>query len=536
MINPTSRRGLLAAATAAVVLLGGAGQAGAQTLPAYLFDVVYHNAPIIVAETYNAFGNPEAADHLLKVDFDCDVAGGNNATNILAGAVCDAGPYAYFSIAETGTTSSSGYYFIGFYYYHPRQPSGTFYVGPFSKKTDYHEHDFEGVWFIVKKSPYTPYGTLYAAVTEAHGALIPFVRNPKDGIAPGVAAVAGPRGYLNFWYQPGAGITRPVVMIRAATHGTYMAQDYTDPDFILRYFWGGSYGIDPRSPELYGTYRATIHGDSRGIFYMPTNGGCAPSAGCYRLGPSVRSGMWYYGLQEVATSPIWVQRAAWNVLFTGQLLDIGAAQSGLSYFTPSPSGAVAAEPMWKWLGGRGSYERTLGFNNHWYSFGIDMTGSSDDDVWFPMSPTYGRLLTNPAAEAGLRFTGLTELDAPMVYNAYGTTLNTRPPLPGPPPPAPVSVSIVKPSVKLSIVTAEGDYTWTSTVSGGNGGPYTYLWERDYQNSGIYYEVGRDASLTQHLACYDNGTNIALRLTVTSPVSSGTASNSSISVDISPCPY
>jgi hypothetical protein len=528
MITSTSRWGLLPAVSAVAILLGVGGQAGAQTLSARLFDVVYHNAPIIVAETYNGFGNPEAADHLLKVDFDCTPQGNDNATNIIYGSVCDGGPYAYFSIAETGTTSSSGYYFIGFYYYHPRQPSGTFYVGPFAKKTDAHDHDLEGVWFIVKKSPYTPYGTLYAAVTEAHGALIPFVHNPKDGIAPGVAAIAGPHGYLNFWYQPTTGITRPVVMIRAATHGTYMAQDYTDPDFILRYFWGGSYGIDPLSPQLYGTYRATIHGDSRGIFYMPMNGGCAPSAGCYRLGPSVRSGTWYYGLQEVATSPIWIQRATAG-LFTGTLLDIGAAQTGLSYFAGNP---LAAEPMWKWLGGRGSYESFLGIQNHWYSFGIDMTGSSDDDIWWPMSPTYGRLLTNPALEAGSRFTGLTELDAPMVYNAYGTTLNTRPPLPG----AGVSVSIIKPVLKLSMVIKEGDYTWTSTVSDGSGGPYTYVWERDLYNNGNYYGVGQGASLTQHITCGDNGTNVALRLTVTSPVGTGTASNSDIMVDISPCPY
>jgi len=536
VINQTSGLSLRAVLWAAIALVLGSRQAGAQALPAYLFDVVYHNAPFIVAETYNAFGNPEAADHLLKVDFDCDDRGDNNAPNIIARTVCDGGPTAYFSIAETGTTSSSGYYFIGYYYYHPRQPAGTFYVGPFGSQSDAHEHDLEGVWFIVKKSPYTPYGTLYAAVSEAHGALIPFVHNPIDGVAPGVAAVAGTYGYLNFWYQPTTGITRPVVMIRAATHGTYMAQDNTDQSLLVRWGFHGAYGIDPRSPQVYGTYRSTIHSDSRGILYMPMNGGCTPWAGCYRLGPYVRDGSWYYGLQEVATSPIWSQRAPPSFLFTGAPLDIGAGQTGLSYFTPSPGNVTGADPMWAWFGGRGNYVRTLGLNNHWYTFGIDLTGSSNNDVWWPSSPSYGRLLTNPAAEAGLRFTGLTELDAPMVYNAYGTTWNTRPPLPGPPPPAPLSVSIVKPTIKLSIVTAEGDYTWTSTVSGGSGGPYTYLWERDYQNSGIYYEVGRDASLTQHLACYDNGTSVALKLTVTSPVTSGTATNSAINVDISPCPY
>lgn len=532
MKNHTSRQCARALLVSAIALLPVSRQAGAQALPAYLLDVVYHNAPIIVAETYNAFNNAEAADHLLKVDFDCNNLGSDNARNIIYGTVCDGGPYAYFSIAETGTTSSSGYYFIGYYFYHPRQPAGTIYIGSIAVgKSDTHEHDLEGVWFIVKKSPYTPYGTLYGAVSEAHGALIPYVR--KDGGAPGVAAVEGNFGYLNFWYQPTTGITRPVVMIRAATHGTYMAQDYTGQSFEEQWIFSKGYGIDPLSPQVYGYYSSRIHSDSRAIYYMPMYGGCAPSAGCYRLGPSVRSGTWYYGLQEVATSPIWTQKAVPNLLFTGALLDIGAGQTGLSYFSPSVGSPVAASPMWNWLGGRGSYSNAYnGGNGHWYTFANDLTSGSNGDKWWPMSQSYGRLLTNPVVEASSRFTGLTELDAPMMYNAYGTTLNTRPPLPG----GGVSVSIIRPTVKLNLVTAEGDYTWTSSVSDGSGGPYTYLWERDYQNSGIYYEVGQSASLTQHLACYDNGTNIALRLTVTSPVGSGTASNSSISVDISPCPY
>jgi hypothetical protein len=95
----------------------------------------------------------------------------------------------------------------------------------------------------------------------------------------------------------------------------------------------------------------------------------------------------------------------------------------------------------------------------------------------------------------------------------------------------LTASITKPNLRFNNATVDGDYTWTSTVGGGSGGPYTYLWERDIYNNGNYIEVGRGASLTQHLTCWDNGTYVSLRLTVRNSADQAFADNDDIYIDI-----
>jgi hypothetical protein len=420
---PSTPRDVRAAGRAAALLVAcalaalgvGARPAAAQKLPARLRDVVYHHAPIVLAETWNEEVNPEATDHILPVDFDCDQLGGNNAARAyVPSSFCDGRATAYFSIVETGSSSASGYYFIGYYFYHANQPRGSFSTPIGTYTTEVHQHDFEGVWLVVQKSPYSPYGTLVGALTQAHGALIPFGRRTGDGAALVYPAAAGAAGYIYFWTDRSSGVRRPVVAIRSRIHGTFMAQDYTD-----RTTWGlhFGFGIDPRSPELRGAYYATVHRGTQPIVYEPV----PPGATARRLGASVRRGVWKYRLVEVTESPLWTQRSAPGVLFTGSTLGLGGGRVGLSAFAPSAGAAAKAKPMWNWLGGRGERRVILGDVAHWYTFGVDMTSRYYSSVWWPTTSP-GRLLTAPAAEAGRRFLGLPDLDAPPRYNPYVLTI------------------------------------------------------------------------------------------------------------------
>jgi len=389
---------------------------GAQTLPSRLREVVYQHAPLILAETWNEEVNPEATDHLLPVDFDCDQLGANNARNAYNPAsFCDGRPAVYFSIVETGSTSGTGYYFIGYYFYHPNQPRGSFPTPLGTYTTEVHQHDFEGVWFVVQKSPYTPYGTLVGALTQAHGALIPFGRLTSGGTGLLYRATAGVAGYINFWTHRRSGVKRPVVAIRSRVHGTFMAQDYTNQSI-----WGlhNGFGVHPRSPELYGAYYVTVHRGTQPIVYEPVPlVSPSPTDVARRLGVSTRRGVWKYRLVELARSPIWLQRNAAGALLTGPSLYLGGGRTGLSAFAPSVGAVAKAKPAWNWLGGRGERRRILGDVAHWYTFGVDMSSRYFSSAWWPTTSP-GRLLTAPAAEAGLRFVGLPNLNAPVRYNPY----------------------------------------------------------------------------------------------------------------------
>jgi hypothetical protein len=185
----------------------------------YLKAVVSHHAPILIAETDSYSPNPEAVDHILKVDFDGNNLGFDNAVHADSGFVVDGKSTAYYSIVETGTTSDRGYFYINYYFYHARD-AGAHFSSPVGTKTGgEHEHDLEGVMLIVRKSFTAPYGILVGAYTEAHGALIPY-SNPSSSPKLINPAGAGLGGSIRFWNEAVFNVDRPVVAIRSRKHGT----------------------------------------------------------------------------------------------------------------------------------------------------------------------------------------------------------------------------------------------------------------------------------------------------------------------------
>jgi hypothetical protein len=163
----------------------------AQTvLPGNLKDIVYRNAPFIAAETYNYF-YVQRFDHILPVDFDGDLLGADN-NSITPTTIVDGRPTIYYSVAETGYSSDHGYYFLGYYIYHVNDGGQDFIAADFRHvEGPGHEHDMEGVYFVVKKSPYFPLGVLTVALSEAHGALIPTENTAQSAVALGEHAPAG---------------------------------------------------------------------------------------------------------------------------------------------------------------------------------------------------------------------------------------------------------------------------------------------------------------------------------------------------------
>lgn len=120
----------------------------------------------------------------------------------------------------------------------------------------------------------------------------------------------------------------------------------------------------------------------------------------------------------------------------------------------------------------GGCQQHIGGAYCWYSFGVDGTSNYNDPTHWPVSPTYGRLLTDPAAEFGMRFSNLPQLDQPYRYNPY---VPSPPNYDGPPP---LSASISGPSVLAS-----GEQgTWTAVAKFGVP-PYTYQWSGALTGSG-----------------------------------------------------
>lgn len=142
------------------------------TLPDYLRLVAQYNAPFLLNEAQPT--SPGDYDQIIPVDWDGDEYAANN---IDAGRPnVDRTPTVYFSIAESGIANdpSAGFYFVGYYWYHNRDGGFSIYVDGVHISDAGHPSDMEGAFFIVKKSPYFPYGYPILALSEAHGALIPY--------------------------------------------------------------------------------------------------------------------------------------------------------------------------------------------------------------------------------------------------------------------------------------------------------------------------------------------------------------------------
>lgn len=506
-LRVTARLGRFAARGAWLIFLAGsifvyAARLSAQTtLPGNLKEVVYRNAPFIMAETYDKF-YVQRFDHIMPVDFDGDALGANNV-NITPTTIVDGRPTVYYSVTETGYTSDQGYYFLGYYIYHVSDGGQDFsgFLAPG------HDHDMEGVYFVVKKSPYYPLGTVVLSLAEAHGALIPSW-NEDQSLVAGQSPVGGPWvGRVHFWTDSRYNAGRPVVAIRGRTHGTYMAQDcsgLTQPN------WSDGYGMWRNSVEDYGVYQACIHSGHHMIVYVPVQSAAdVPSMGLPYAEPldsATRDGTHLYRLVHVVDSPLWLRRNDPQVLFDGSVVTMDGGPTGYEFFRSS-SGSLDANPPWAWYGGRGECHYVLGSGPYcWYSFAVDNSSASFAPYAWPRSVA-GRLLTNPVAEMNLRFPWLPALTQPVRYNAY------VPPATGYDTP-PLSASIDGP-VRLY---AGDTGTWSANVNGGVP-PFQYQWGgivsgtadnasgEAYGSGYVYLDIWDSAG--QHFAT-------SLYVTVTSP--------------------
>jgi hypothetical protein len=462
---------------------------GSQTIPEYLKAVVSRTAPIIIHETSNGFSNVEAKDHILPVDFDGNTIGADNYVNAFdPSRVLNGEPTIYYSVAETGTASDRGYYFIGYYVYHPGDGGGSWTASGVPIVYHGHEHDLEGAYFVVKKTPWSPYGQIEVALTQAHGALIPYKN--VSGSYSGNPAGGAYLGFINTWYDQTFSTWRPVVAIRTRTHGTYIAQDCSPsgPHMDLLGPTADQYGMYLPSPA--GTYISCIHSGTQNIIYSPVPTNVAPSSGIWpqRLGPSFRNGFAYYRLIELVDSPIWSLRASYGQLLWGASVNVGDGNFfGYSDFKQSGSdhgggvnpGSTANTP-WAWRGGSGETSVTPSGQGAWYSFGSDMTDVTWTPHNWPQSP-YGRLLGDPNSEIAMRFPFLPQLAEPTIYNPYRV-------VPPPPPPSPLSVSLMGPAGVTSGVSS----TWQAAASGGSP-PYTYQWSgalsgnEEFVSGALYYD-------------------------------------------------
>ena len=453
----------------ALISMSRGSRAQTSSIPPYLKDVVSHYAPIIIGETEDNQPKPQSADQLLPVDFDGDSSGRNNAANGDAGLVVlgMAKSTVYYSIVESGPTADKGYFYINFYFYHPRDMGISVNIAGLLYGQGNHEHDLEGVALIVQKSFSSPYGYLIAAYTEAHGALIPYV---TQAFSPPGAAGHPSAGFIQFWNDANTQTSRPVVAIRSRKHGTYMAQDCTNPTNGQDNPGNHSYGMVLNSPAT-GTFTACIHGDSHAIVYVPVPLNAPPSSGMVAdyLGNSIRQGTYRYQLAELVVSPIWELRNTFDKLEFLDDLFFPNGQSGYDFFRPSDpfpvqQGKGGANTPWAWRGGAGECVNAGVTDLCWYSFGQDNTVYTSSKINWPLSPATGQLVIDPNAEAALRFPTLASVTLPYRYNPYAAT-----------PPVCCSTyplsGVVNGTTTIPVNTSS---TWTAVAAGG-AAPYTYKW-------------------------------------------------------------
>jgi hypothetical protein len=463
----TAHRLALAGVVAAALALSAGSVTAQSTISSYLRAVVSHHAPIIIAEIDAFSPNPEAVDHILKVDFDGNTMGADNAADADNGVVIDGKSTAYYSIVETGATTEKGYFFINFYFYHARDagvhfssPAGTF------TGNGAHEHDLEGVMLIVRKSFTAPYGTLVGAYTEAHGALIPY-SNPTSSPTLINPAGAGLGGTIRFWNEAVFNVDRPVVAIRSRKHGTYMAQDCSGKSPLPDVQGGFAYGMWLGSPQELGVYKACIHNDGDFITYVPVPldaNAASTGAGAARLGPLVRHGTKWYQLIELVTSPIWQNRTS-PALFYNPLMTLSGGLTGYGTFRGSIVGVVpSANTPWDWQGGVGECINIWVKDACWYSYGSDNTQYYLTPKHWPTAPANGQLLTNPGAELALRFPGTPYTAEPFRYNPYVSNAS----------PCCAAYLLSAAMTGPTDLSIQEPGTWTAVAAGGTP-PYTYKW-------------------------------------------------------------
>lgn len=366
-------------------------------------------------------------------------------------AALDAAPTVYFTIAETGTSSDQGYYIISYSWYHLRDYgiNLSFYSRPG------HDNDVEGVILVVKKTPYLPYGAVVAAISQAHGAMIPFT-NPNQSFVPfgNAATVDVTGGDVLQWPDIRYNENRSVVAIRAGTHGSYLAQDCT--------LFNGAGMV----PGINGnTFSFCNHSGTTLMLYAPMlEEALVPSAGLpqpVRLPQDQNWGTWLYRLQNLADSPFWRRRLDNGVALAGTQRLLSSGNYAYDFLAALDPNEREANPPFAWLAGIGE-----SFNGcHWYSFDIDNRASCMPARGYP-SAGYGAFIAAGREEIGKRFIGFPELSEPYRYNPFSTrTIDYNAPQP-----PQLSASLAGPNNVGTVDPA----TWSATVSGGYP-PYSYYW-------------------------------------------------------------
>ncbi|HJQ10666.1 MAG TPA: hypothetical protein VJ840_06495 [Gemmatimonadaceae bacterium] len=470
-----------------------------------LRTVVFTHAPYILAENVNGYGNAESVDHLLAIDFDGDNYAGNNAAHVQQGVVTDGRPRVYFSIVETGG-ADYGQFFIGYYFYHPRDGGHDFQwcdvIGCYWSSGGGHQNDLEGVMLVVQKDPYSPYGRLNYALTQAHGAMLPAYDSSFGYSYHSVQAPTGGwEGTINHSHDPNVG-PRAIVIIAESTHGTYVFPDYYHRtwDTEVSYEAGGvgPYGI--YSYADWGGVASVIKSGRSLVGYFPVASEASISP---RLGPSVYYGVYYYGLTDITTTPFWLLRSSPGQFYQGTPLDLGHGLSGLSDFATSSGGGDTANPPWQWHGGSG--EGQFGF--YWYSYQSDNTGGGAGRHDWPQVP-YGRFVTDPRSAVNLYFPWSVSASTYYSYNPY---IGSEPP---PPPPTGITAISVSGPTRVNGCTGG---TWTANVSGGVT-PIVYQWtvENWSENTGT----------DNHLYYTNTGTAPSIFVRVTATDANGSTKTSS----------
>jgi hypothetical protein len=201
------------------------------------------------------------ADFLTRFDFDGDWNAWNNWTeswvNQLPG-------YVYTSIVE-----EEKFWFITYSFFHPRdwcwgnnEPIPTqgfpdFCLDSHTMLESFHENDFEGTLFIIRKPRRDDRGTLYGIITVQHDRFNSYV-NEEPFTRGKITPLFIPDGLVQFWDHNGT--ARPVIQIEPMGHGVFAAPDkwdvtpadHDDGNFPggdgVIYWYRGKTGY--RSPEM----------------------------------------------------------------------------------------------------------------------------------------------------------------------------------------------------------------------------------------------------------------------------------------------
>jgi len=497
-----TRIGFVWVSALSLVSVPARGLRAQQTLTPRLLDIVRYNAPMIISEVNTGTPNclPDCnyyrnrvTDHLIAVNFDGDDLGANNVYNMDHGGILESRPVVYFSIEETQTDAAgNGFFYIGYYFYHVRD-GGAFVDGVTIEGG--HDHDLEGIFLIVRKTPVDPYGIPIAALTEAHGALLPYgVPGQIDfnNALGEVFGIGGWAGQVEFWTDYATNRSRPVVAIRSSTHGTYMAQD-ANPS-TTSYFYDGYGAVIPNNSAYSSAY---THSDaSTWILYQPApvDSYAAPMSNDLSTGP------YSYRLAEV-TPLLWEERGIYGRFFGGGPISIGFGENGMSDFYPD-----GANPMWQWQGGAGQRSGPPGHTGFWYSFAMDNTWNVHHDAGqWPTLSSAGRMLIAAYSTAYQYFPRYVGPPGPTAWDSFGgtTAYNAYYAAPPPTPPNALYASISGPT----FIEDGTPTTYSASVTGGSG-PYTYQWSGLATGSGATIDVTTSQQGTLYLDVYDASTGHA----------------------------